>query len=149
MEVIKLVKLDNNDEDDRYWTWFKDIFFGKNLPFIGIRNNFINEGIRNGFKEIMNWLTEFTTEFINPNMFDEGNELIITVNTPGIPKKDLKIKTDKKSIIIIINKDGREIKRKIRLPVEIIPEKSYSKYKDGQLKIHLFKKNSTSDIEIN
>ena len=143
----------SDKNSDKNWPWFqfKPSSFWKNLPFSGFGNNFLKQDIHENLKELMNWVTEYSTEFIFPNIKDKGTELVVTINTPGIPKKNLKIKTDSTSITIIIKKEDqeREIKRKINLPSKIIPNKSYSTYKDGQLKVFLTKDRIDEDISIN
>lgn len=139
---------ENDDKDFRDWFKFRFPFFKNHHPFTGFREQLFGQDMRENIRTITDWIQEFTTDFVFPNIEDEGEELIVTVNTPGIPKSDLQIKTDTTSITVYINKDGREIKRKVRLPSKIIPNKSYSTYKNGQLKVHLTKENKEEEISI-
>ncbi|MBD3226958.1 MAG: hypothetical protein GF329_02125 [Candidatus Lokiarchaeota archaeon] len=139
------------DNDDFFNKWSKFNFkipFLNDMSFNKIRNDNLRKDLQQNVRKFTRWVSEFTMDFILPNIEDEGDKLILTINTPGIPKKNLKIRTNTRSITLYIKKEERDIKRKIKLPAKIIPSESYSQYKNGQLKIYLTKKNKDENISI-
>ncbi|WP_456321548.1 Hsp20/alpha crystallin family protein [Palaeococcus sp. (in: euryarchaeotes)] len=90
------------------------------------------------------------------DIFDEGGEIVVTAELPGVDKKDIKIKI-KDNVLYLeaqvrkerkLEKEGAVrveryysgYRRTIKLPVEVIPERAKARYKNGILEIKLPKK---------
>ncbi|WP_048151538.1 Hsp20/alpha crystallin family protein [Palaeococcus ferrophilus] len=90
------------------------------------------------------------------DIFDEGNEIVVTAELPGVDKKDIKLRIKDDTLYIEaqvkrekeLEKEGAirveryysGYRRVVRLPTEVIPEKAKARYKNGILEIRLPKK---------
>ncbi|ASJ13633.1 Hsp20/alpha crystallin family protein [Thermococcus radiotolerans] len=141
---------------DRYWD-----------PFDLMRE--IQEEIDAIFRDIMRgprlWSTreperyEFVGEtwrepFVD--IFDRGDRFVITVELPGVRKEDIKLRVTEDTVYLEAQvKREKELetegaikieryysgyRRVIRLPEEVIPEKTKARYNNGVLEIEIPKK---------
>ena len=78
------------------------------------------------------------------DLINQENEIMIIVETPGVEKKDIKLKTTGYEITI---EAGKKFKKKLTLPEEVMPEKCKANYNNGLLEIRLPKKNQESKKE--
>lgn len=90
------------------------------------------------------------------DIFDEGGEIVVTAELPGVDKKDIKIRIKDDTLYLEaqanrerkLEKEGAlrveryysGYRRAIKLPAEVIPEKAKARYKNGILEIRLPKK---------
>jgi len=93
------------------------------------------------------------------DIFDNGNEFIITAELPGVKKEDIKVRVTDDAVYIEAQvKREKELEREgairieryysgyrrvIRLPEEVIPEKAKAKYNNGVLEIRIPKRHPT------
>jgi len=93
------------------------------------------------------------------DIFDTGEEIVITAELPGVRKEDIKVNVKEDTVYIEAQvKREQEIEREgavrieryysgyrrvIRLPAEVIPEKAKAKYNNGVLEIRIPKKHPT------
>ncbi|MHA1379086.1 MAG: Hsp20/alpha crystallin family protein [Candidatus Helarchaeota archaeon] len=82
------------------------------------------------------------------DILNQDNEIVIVIETPGVEKKDIKLKTTKNQITI---EAGTKFKKILSLPEEVIPEKSKASYNNGLLEVRLIKRNKkdTEETTIN
>ncbi len=94
------------------------------------------------------------------DMVDEGENLKVTVDLPGIKKEDIKLNVDKESITISANtRKEKEEKgksyyyserssagyyRRVQLPIPVRPESSRAKFESGSLEITIKKEGKPS-----
>ncbi|AEH23788.1 Hsp20/alpha crystallin family protein [Pyrococcus yayanosii] len=97
------------------------------------------------------------------DIFDNGNEFVITVELPGVRKEDIKVRVTENTVYIEAQvRREKELEREgairveryysgyrrvIRLPEEVIPEKARAKYNNGVLEIRIPKKHPTKREE--
>ncbi|AMM54343.1 Hsp20/alpha crystallin family protein [Pyrococcus kukulkanii] len=93
------------------------------------------------------------------DIFDRGDEFVITAELPGVKKEDIKVRvTDDAVYIEATVKREKELekegavrieryytgyRRVIRLPEEVIPEKAKARYNNGVLEIRIPKRHPT------
>ncbi len=93
------------------------------------------------------------------DIFDRGDEFIITAELPGVRKEDIKVRVTEDAVYIEaqvrrekeLEKEGAVrveryysgYRRVISLPEEVIPEKSKARYNNGVLEIRIPKKHPT------
>ncbi|AAL82007.1 Hsp20/alpha crystallin family protein [Pyrococcus furiosus DSM 3638] len=93
------------------------------------------------------------------DIFDNGDEFVITAELPGVRKEDIKVRVTEDTVYIEATvKREKELEREgavrieryftgyrraIRLPEEVIPEKAKAKYNNGVLEIRVPKKHPT------
>ncbi|ASI99628.1 Hsp20/alpha crystallin family protein [Thermococcus celer] len=102
---------------------------------------------------------EFTSEtWREPfaDIFDRGDRFVITVELPGVRKEDIKLRVTEDTVYIEaqmrrekeLEEEGAirveryysGYRRAIRLPEEVIPEKTKARYNNGVLEIEIPKK---------
>ncbi|MBI4258675.1 MAG: Hsp20/alpha crystallin family protein [Thaumarchaeota archaeon] len=71
---------------------------------------------------------------------DQGNELRVLAEIPGVPKESLKIHATENSLSISAEHDSRRYAKELQLPEEVEPETARSKYNNGILEIILTKR---------
>lgn len=97
------------------------------------------------------------------DIFDSGEEFVITAELPGVKKEDIKVRVLEDTVYIEaqvkreqeLEKEGAVrieryysgYRRTIRLPEEVIPEKAKAKYNNGVLEIRVPKKHPTKKEE--
>ena len=97
------------------------------------------------------------------DIFDSGEEFVITAELPGVKKEDIKVRVLEDAVYIEaqvkreqeLEKEGAVrieryysgYRRTIRLPEEVIPEKAKAKYNNGVLEIRVPKKHPTKKEE--
>jgi len=95
------------------------------------------------------------------DMMDKGDELIVIIDLPGMKKEDIQIDCTEKYLQITAGekeeteekqegyyfseRSASSFSRGISLPVEVIPEKAKSTFKNGVLEIHLPKKEAEKE----
>jgi HSP20 family protein len=72
------------------------------------------------------------------DMFDEGDNLVIIVELPGVNEKDIEIEVKGDRLVLFARSQGRQYHKDIELPC-MIRDKPSSTYKNGILKISLEK----------
>lgn len=93
------------------------------------------------------------------DIFDSGDEFVITAELPGVRKEDIKVRVTDDTVYIEAQvRRKKELEREgaikieryysgyrrvIRLPEEVIPEKTKAKYNNGVLEIRIPKKHPT------
>lgn len=113
-------------------------------------------------------LNEFADVSTSVDMFEEGDDLVIKAEIPGMQKDDISIdfsgdmisisgekkseeKTERKDFYRVERSFG-SFSRKLRLPVEIKIEKTCASFKDGVLEIRMPKsgeiKHTTHKIKV-
>ncbi len=97
------------------------------------------------------------------DIFDTGEEFVITAELPGVRKEDIKVRVTHDTVYIEAQvKREQELEREgavrieryysgyrrlIRLPEEVIPERAKAKYNNGVLEIRVPKKHPTKKEE--
>jgi HSP20 family protein len=71
-------------------------------------------------------------------LFDEGNNLVIIAELPGIDEKDIEIEVKENRLVLFARSQGRQYRKEIILP-HAVKEKPSTAYKNGILKISLEK----------
>lgn len=71
------------------------------------------------------------------DILNQDNEIVLVVETPGVEKKDVKLKTTANQITI---EAGKKFKKTLDLPEEVIPDQSKANYNNGLLEVRLKKK---------
>ncbi|NPA47910.1 MAG: Hsp20/alpha crystallin family protein [Thermococci archaeon] len=134
---------------DRYWD-----------PFDIMRE--IQEEIDAVFRDFMRgprWRQgEIGAEWREPfvDIFDKGDEFVITAEMPGVRKEDIKVRVTEDTVYIEAKvKREHELEREgavrieryysgyrrvVKLPEEVVPEKAKASYKNGVLEIRVPKK---------
>jgi HSP20 family protein len=72
------------------------------------------------------------------DMFDEGDNLVIIAELPGVNEKDIEIEVEGDRLVLFARNQGRQYHKDIVLPCTV-KEKPSSTYKNGILKIRLEK----------
>ena len=72
------------------------------------------------------------------DMFDEGDNLVIIAELPGVNEKDIEIEVKGNRLVLFARSQGRQYHKDIVLPCKV-KEKPSSTYKNGILKISLEK----------
>ncbi|MHA1300201.1 MAG: Hsp20/alpha crystallin family protein [Candidatus Helarchaeota archaeon] len=78
------------------------------------------------------------------DVLNQDEEIVLIVETPGVEKKDIKLKTTENEITIMA---GNKFKKKLKLPEEVIPNKSKASYNNGLLEVRLLKKFKSNSEE--
>ena len=91
---------------------------------------------------------------VNVDVFEEGNEIVVKAEVPGISKENINVSFSDNNTIIISGEKKKEDKvenkdyyrmersygsfnRSIILPAEVNPDKASATFKDGVLDIHI------------
>jgi HSP20 family protein len=90
---------------------------------------------------------EPTVSFIEPlaDVIEKENEITITVEIPGVERKDINLRTTKRMIEIDVSSKNRKYHKVIDLPSEIVPNSTKATYKNGVLDIVLKKRVSPNN----
>ncbi|HDJ96627.1 MAG TPA: Hsp20/alpha crystallin family protein [Candidatus Aenigmarchaeota archaeon] len=123
------------------------------------------ERVLKNFEDRRFWSTEWRTPLSDVRETDE--EVIVTVELPGVSKDDIQLKATEDSLEIrvetkkLIEERGEDFFRKERsyrgfyrrilLPSKVVPEKAKAKYENGILEIRLPKveaKKKVKEIKI-
>lgn len=73
------------------------------------------------------------------DIFDEREYVRVTAEVPGVEEKDIKVKIQNKTLVILANTLRHRYYKKVQLPCPVTGEKK-RKYKNGILEIELEKK---------
>ncbi len=68
------------------------------------------------------------------DIMETNDEVIIVAETPGIEKEEIQLRGTEKELEI---KAGEKFYKKLKLPVEVIPEEAKANYKNGVLEVRL------------
>ncbi len=68
------------------------------------------------------------------DIMETNDEVIIVAETPGIEKEEINLRSTEKELEI---KAGEKFYKKLRLPVEVIPDEAKAHYKNGVLEVRL------------
>ncbi len=81
---------------------------------------------------------------------DVKNEVIVTVEMPGVEKKDIKLEATENKIEIKAERGDRKYFKRVELDVEIDPRSTRAKYNNGILEAKAkVVKSATRDFKIN
>ncbi len=69
------------------------------------------------------------------DVFDEGKEIIVIAEIPGIKKDDIKVDATKNTIYIWVNSNMKKYNKEIQMPCNINPKTVESRYKNRVLEI--------------
>ena len=69
------------------------------------------------------------------DIFDEGREIIVVAEIPGVKKDDIKVNATKNTIYIWVNANMKTFNKEIKMPCKINPETVESNYKNRVLEI--------------
>ena len=77
-------------------------------------------------------------EEISADVFDEGPHVLVIAELPGVAEEDVEVKTEGRTLSIILNAEGAERSREVELPCDIQgkPQRSLNK---GILRIQIEK----------
>ncbi len=78
------------------------------------------------------------------DIINRDDEIVLVVETPGVEKKDINLKTTEKEITI---KAGKKFKKTLSLPEPVIPNESKASYNNGLLEVRLTKKSKKDSEE--
>ncbi len=79
---------------------------------------------------------------------DQGDEILVTVDIPGVEKEDIKLESRDHTLIIDVD-GARRYRTRIDLPSEVEAGESEASYHNGVLEVKLKKKDQTGErIEI-
>jgi len=68
---------------------------------------------------------------------EKNNEVIITVEMPGVDKEDIKINATEREVEIRAEKGDRKYFKRVSLDVDVDPKSAKAKYNNGVLEIKL------------
>ncbi|MGQ9719948.1 MAG: Hsp20/alpha crystallin family protein [Candidatus Jordarchaeum sp.] len=69
------------------------------------------------------------------DIFDEGKEIIVVAEIPGVRKDDIKVDATKNTIYIWVNANMKKFNKEIPMPCKINPKTVESSYKNRVLEI--------------
>ncbi len=137
---------------DRYWDPF-DIMREIQNEIDAVFRDFMRGPRWSAGREI-GFESKWREPFVD--IFDRGDEFIVTAELPGVRKEDIKVKVTDDTVYIEarvrreheLEQEGAVrveryysgYRRVIRLPEEVVPEKAKASYKNGVLEIRLPKK---------
>ncbi len=73
------------------------------------------------------------------DVFEEGENIIIVAEVPGVDKNKIKINATKNKLIIQASNEYRKYYKEVRLPKPVKPETAKASYKNGVLEIRIEK----------
>ena len=79
--------------------------------------------------------TEYKEPFTDVIVDEKTQEVIVTLEMPGVEKKDIKLETIKDTIEVRAEKEERKYLKKIPLEVEIKPKSAKANYNNGVLEV--------------
>ena len=79
------------------------------------------------------------------DIIEGDREISITVEIPGVEKKDIDLNVTEKNLEIFVNNSERRYKKIVDLPCDVIPRTSEATYKNGILDILLKRKEGKKD----
>jgi HSP20 family protein len=98
---------------------------------------------------------ERVTTFREPlaDIEDKGNEVVVTLELPGIEKEDIELNVTEDEVSVKVERKEKAVEkrkgfyraermykgfyRSLKLPTKVMPEKATASYKDGLLEIRL------------
>lgn len=82
------------------------------------------------------------------DVLEEGEEVVVVAELPGVKKKDVNLQTSEESLTINVDTQYRKYHRKLPLPAEVDPKEAKTSYKNGVLQVRLKKKEKEGRIQI-
>lgn len=73
------------------------------------------------------------------DIFEEGDEIVIFAALTGFKEENLKVNAKSQSVTLSARNHERKYRKSLNLPVEVIPSKIRTSYKNGVLEIRLRK----------
>ncbi len=71
------------------------------------------------------------------DIIDQGEEIIVVVELPGVNKEDIQLNATEHSIEIIASSEDRKYKKRMEMPGRINPDVAKARYTNGILEVRL------------
>src|SRR5437867_3084821 len=85
------------------------------------------------------------------DVMEEGDEIIVVIEIPGVEKKDVKLEATDRVLKIAVDSEKRKYYKELDLPHMVDPRKSSASYKNGVLEVRFPKteeKKPTREIRV-
>jgi len=69
------------------------------------------------------------------DVMEEGNEIVVVIEIPGVEKKDVKLEATDRVLKISVDSEKRRYYKELDLPHMVDPRKSKASYKNGVLEV--------------
>lgn len=74
------------------------------------------------------------------DVFDEGDDVLVIVELPGVREEDIRVTADGDTFEIAAATGARKYRQKARLPAQVDPDSLTSSYRNGILEVRIAKK---------
>ena len=83
------------------------------------------------------------------DVYDEGEELRLVADLPGVRKEAVKLKCDGEILTVTATGDRREYDERIRLPARVDEHSATASFNNGILQVTLDKVDNSASIDLN